>query len=311
MCADERQSAKSPCGRRQRAWMLQLVVGCWLWSGATAAVASDAVALDLAPRPLGRISAGTVIGQTPPEGWTHLVIKSVPRLEADEKAKVAGLVAKLATNFSTVILARVVIPPGASPVLGEVALGLAAPISGRDVIVTAEKSDELGADLGIVGNLVLGQAENRLDQVATKVRGRDFLVFDVPGLVALGQTHADMLLRYALVIEPERGELRTFFWLMDVGPQQELRLDPLRCRELAPNTIEDCRLQVDDSAILAGVPGPRAFAVLDWPPGPDYRLGEGFRAWLVTNDYTPQTAGELRRQMLGLAARTRVPEGGR
>lgn len=311
MCAGLKESGSRHRGGRAMARAIGMSAAWWLVGWAAAARASEAVALEVGPRPLGRIAPGTVIGESAPEGWTHLVIKSVPRLDAEEKAKVAGLVAKLATSFSTVIVARVTAPLNAPPLLGEVALGLAAPIAGRDVVVTAEKSDELGADLGIVGNLVLGQAENRLDQVQTKVRGRDFLVFDVPGLVALGQTHADMVLRYALVVEPESGQLRSFFWLMDVGQQQELRLDPLRCRELAPNTVEDCRLQVDASAILAGVPGPRAFAVVDWPPGPDYRLGEGFRSWLVTNDYTPQTAAELRRQVLGLAARTRVPEAGR
>lgn len=270
------------------------------------AVSSSLAGYDLAPRPLERIAAGTVIDREAPEGWTHLVIKSVPRLDETERAKVAGLVARLATSFTTNIVARVRPPAadrGAEAVLDGVAIGLSTPISGRDVVVNADQADRLGANLGIIGNLVLGQADGRLDQVVTRLRSSRLLIFDVPGLLLEGERHADVVLRYALIVSPDRGELTSWVWVLGITADAGLTLDPLRCRLLAPNTLEQCAMHIDPNAILAGVPGPKAFGVVDWPPGKELRLGEGFRPWLTPRAYTASAGQELERQLLGLAAR--------
>src|SRR5438309_144141 len=50
---------------------------------------------------LEMIRPGTVIGQQDPAGWTHLVLKSWPRLPDDQHKLVNEMTARLAVTFFT------------------------------------------------------------------------------------------------------------------------------------------------------------------------------------------------------------------
>src|SRR5919201_2071185 len=60
---------------------------------------------DLTSRPISLIPPGTVIGRTAPPGWSHLIVKSLPRVAAADRGEVSGLVARLASFLFTVTLA--------------------------------------------------------------------------------------------------------------------------------------------------------------------------------------------------------------
>src|SRR5689334_6170055 len=43
---------------------------------------------DVTARPPETIPPGTVVGDSPPDGWTHLVIKSLPRVRPGEESRI-------------------------------------------------------------------------------------------------------------------------------------------------------------------------------------------------------------------------------
>src|SRR5262249_39174601 len=56
---------------------------------------------------LARLTAATRIGDKAPEGWTHLVIKSIPELKSGDLDTLPEVANKTATMFHTVMLADV------------------------------------------------------------------------------------------------------------------------------------------------------------------------------------------------------------
>ena len=77
---------------------------CMASSPGVAVLAAQAVGSQ--PR-LERLSAATRVGDTAPEGWSHLVIRSVPRLASGEWRDLPEVGKKTATMFRTVIVADV------------------------------------------------------------------------------------------------------------------------------------------------------------------------------------------------------------
>ena len=94
------------------------------------------------------LQPGLLIGDKPPEGWSHLVVKSIPRLASGEKDSLPNGSAKTAAYFRTVILANV------KPVdvdekefeLTQIGVGICVPRKGeeKDVVVAADRLEALG-----------------------------------------------------------------------------------------------------------------------------------------------------------------------
>ena len=105
------------------------------------------------------LQPGLLIGDKPPEGWSHLVVKSIPRLASGEKDSLPNGSAKTAAYFRTVILANV------KPVdvdekefeLTQIGIGICVPRKGeeKDVVVAADRLEALGLHLSWVEKKVL------------------------------------------------------------------------------------------------------------------------------------------------------------
>src|SRR5947208_16109447 len=63
--------------------------------------------IDVQPRPLERIAAGTVIGEGAPKGWTHLVHFIKPRIGSGDVDAVPKMAVKFASMFMLATLANV------------------------------------------------------------------------------------------------------------------------------------------------------------------------------------------------------------
>lgn len=53
------------------------------------------------------LRTGTLVSDKPPEGWSHLVVKSIPRLASGDRGTLPKGSTETATKFRTVILASV------------------------------------------------------------------------------------------------------------------------------------------------------------------------------------------------------------
>jgi hypothetical protein len=87
---------------------------------------------DLEAKPPDALPPGTVVGRTAPAGWSHLVIKSLPRIRPAERSKVNALTARMAEWMFTAFVADVRPEPGETRNrVRAVALGLGCSVKGK------------------------------------------------------------------------------------------------------------------------------------------------------------------------------------
>src|SRR4051794_35170883 len=167
----------------------------------------------------GHIPPGTHVGRTPPKGWSHLVVKSLPRLASGDLSTLPSSAARTATLFRTVILVdvgRLPHDPG-SIGLRRIGVGLSVPDRrGRDVVVEPGRDAEVGVELGLTDRIVLRAAENQLGRGGLAAATPTFALYRGPAPMAVGQEHHDIEVCYAMLVDPERGEMRTFVWGQDL-----------------------------------------------------------------------------------------------
>jgi len=255
---------------------------------------------------VSRLAARTVVAAQGLEPWSHVVIKSKPRLDDAERGKVNALVARLATLLFTAILADVEAPSTGGPDSGyrivQTGVGLGTGIGTEDVIVTADTHRAQQANLGVIGSIVLTQAESRLDKIVQVIGSPSLVVIDAPAILQRGAQHVDAALRYALVLDPRTGRLDTLLWLIEVDKEGRPQAAAQRVQWLSPNMVEDCRLHVDENEFLAGVPTSRAFAVLREPQGTALACSPRLQELAGRPQFTPKEAAEfdqLVRELIG------------
>jgi hypothetical protein len=229
---------------------------------------------DVTPRALGRIPAGTVIDDGPPQGWSHLVIKSRSVAKEGDASEVPKLARDLAGLLFTAIVADVrPIQRDGKPAgyrLARLAVGLGTEIAGRDTIITADTQEELGADFGFIKAAILEKSEERLKAMQLVARSNTMAVCDIPAIMLVENAHAEIVLRYALLVDARSGRLDTLVWALPAAKpgQDRTARDSLSTVEwLAPSMLEECVLHVDKREFVLGIPSERAFAIMHPPRG--------------------------------------------
>ena len=109
------------------------------------------------------LQPGLLIGDKPPEGWSHIVVKSLPRLASGDTDSLPKEAAKTAAYFHTVILANVK-PMDVDETefeLTQVGIGICVPRKGqnKDVVVSADRLEALGLHLSWVQKMTLDAME--------------------------------------------------------------------------------------------------------------------------------------------------------
>lgn len=148
-------------GRMWAIWIVLAHAGL-VWAGGAESAFPEASARG--PE-LQAIAPGTVIGDHEPPGWTHLVIKSIPRLASGDLSTLPQSAFRTATLFRTVILAdvRARADEPSRFELRRIGVGLCVPDRSRaDVMVDSRHLDAPGLDLGLVDRVVLRSAEAEL-----------------------------------------------------------------------------------------------------------------------------------------------------
>jgi hypothetical protein len=222
---------------------------------------------DVTPRPIERLVPGTVVGDGPPPGWSHLVIKSVPRPGAGDTDRLTPSTRALASFIFTAFVAHVrpeTVEGRTRYRLAHLAMGLGTAVKGRDTILSPDTQARLGARLGFLQRLVLSGAYGMQGEVQVVARSRGCAFVDAPTLLLRRGKHRSVTLRYALLVDDRTGHLDALLWLLD--RQADPDAPASRVRLLPRNLIEDCVLHVDAHEFTLGVPTDRAFAAAELPP---------------------------------------------
>jgi hypothetical protein len=203
------------------------------------------------------LEPGAVVDEGPPRGWTHRIIRSIPRLATGDLASLPASASATATLFRTIIAAQVVEQGGAYR-LARIGVGNAVPVRGREVIVTPDGPPEALATLGLVERIVLQEAERKLAEGRLACATATFALYRTPTVLRAGERHVDAVLNYALLVEPRSGALTTLVW---AGGR------PREIVALPANLTFDAALDVRASRKVGPLPVAWSFALDALPPG--------------------------------------------
>src|SRR5262249_2603636 len=216
------------------------------------------------------IQPGTVIGKDPPKGWSHLIIKSHPRIRPEDLRQVSPLTAELAGFLFTAFVANVDEERAGGEVryrLGAIAFGVGTSINGRDTIISPATQQRLGANVGLLGGQVLAKVYDGQQNVRLAGFTRTMALVDTPMVMLRGNRHRPIVIRYALLVDAGTGRLETLAWLLDRDDRGGYQGPASALEWLPPGKISDAVLRVDPSEITLGVPSDIAFALVRIPEG--------------------------------------------
>ncbi len=273
---------------------------------------------DLAARPLPRIKPGTVIDPSTLDDRSHVVLLSKPRLGSGPVDEVPGLAARYASLLNLVFLAKISqrlpqnVPrrgqahfapktPQNEPVPGgdagqyaieSVGVGFVVPIRGMNTVISSETQEELGAKLDFIGRRVLKGNEDAL-RARQVVNSRGMVVFDLDLIMLHQGEHRWMVLRHAVLLSRETGQVGTFVWLLGHDGRDGYTLTDPTMQYLAPGTVDDRVLNVKPEKFFLGVPAEDAFGIVRIPQGTPIPIDPAFRELASTTQFTADAAQRM------------------
>ena len=248
------------------------------------------------PKPLDRIEPGTRIGETAPDGWTHLVFKSHPRLQSGAIDALPDFARGLAEFLFSTMTARVAPGDNGRFRLERVAIGLGTRVGSEDVIVSSQTIKQLNVDLGPLRlkSVILATAEERLNLLRVVAATDSLAIVDAPTLMRLDNRNRDTVFRYLFLVEPETGGLATVTWRIEIdghGRYLEAASAPVL---LTPNLVSTSPLHVDGNEFSAvGIPSDRAFATTKMPPGVSFPMPKDAAPLAGRLQFTHAAAAQL------------------
>jgi hypothetical protein len=251
---------------------------------------------DLREQMIPGILPGTVIGSTAPRNWSHLILKSQPRVTDGDVQDVSQLTLSMARLLSVTTVANVkVTDAGGRPhyILEQVAIGLGTRINGQDVIIDSETQSQLGANLGLLARSVLSGTEAEMALFKQVVRSPTLLVFDAPTTGVLRNEHRRIVVRHAIVVDGATGQLNTLLWIIDLNATGEYTQAVGSMSLLQPNTLEARSLSVDSNEFTLGIPSSKAIAMVRIPPGQSIVIPPQLLTLAAAPRFTQDTARQL------------------
>ncbi len=222
------------------------------------------------------LSAATRVGDSPPDGWSHLVMKSVPRLASGEWDALPVAAQKTATMFRTVILADVEgLGLDQQFILTRVGIGICIPSRDgkkEDIVVTSDRLESLSVKLSTVDEIVLDAVESELTEARIISRTSTFALLRTPATMLVQGKHSKVDLYYAFCVDPSTGRLRVCVWSM--WPPTVKQPPPPEVIDLAPKTTFDCGLDVHAKRVLGTIPYSWSFAIRKLPTGQRFKVAK-------------------------------------
>ena len=251
----------SHLARRKSVWLVSagvagltlLVTIVWaVWPSSV--LAPDWVAdYDVTARPPEAILPGTVIERSAPAGWSHLVIKSLPRVRPEHREKVSALTVRMTSWMFVAFVADVQAERRGEAVqyrLRAIGLGLGSSVNGRDTIVTPDTADRHGIELNLITRPILTKGYEIQRLAVVVVHGPTLALVDTPVWYRCEEKNRLIRFRYALLVDGSTGRLDVLAWALDsLGGCS----DPSLAVVLAPDTIDEAELIPDPSKFTAGL----------------------------------------------------------
>lgn len=279
------------------------------WHGASETTEAN---LGIAPIPVPRLPAGVVIGEEKEAGYSNLVTIVYPTLSAGDVESLPDFAQQYAAMFKFTVLANVkreTEGTGDEFVLDKVGIGFAMTINGKNVVVTKDKANDLGADLGMIGKGVLGGNEDCLDEIIQVARTNRLIVFDAEANMLVGDKHEKRMIRHLLWVSPKSGRLGFLVWQLnpkanDSDGAEPYDIDSPEMQLLPTDAKEIRRIHVSSGGLLSAIPTPDRFALVSIPQGRAIPWNQALRAVagkrVFTNDELKQLVSGVSQSIASL-----------
>lgn len=230
---------------------------------------SQPTGVEVRARRVSLIPPGTAIDKSPPTNWSHLIVKSHPRICDADVAKAGDMTSKLSSIIFTAFVANVKLDPKNPKAyrIDRIAVGIGTNIDGTDVVISPDTQKKQGAKFGLLARQVVSRTyEHQHDNIIV-ARTDTAAVVDAPVVMRRGQRNRFITFRYLLLADPTTGSLDALLWLVDLDDRGETigAVGDIEC--LPANKIVDAQLSVDDSQYTLGIPSDLAFGVMKLPTG--------------------------------------------
>jgi hypothetical protein len=221
------------------------------------------------------VAPGTVVERSAPAGWSHLIIKTQPRVKPSEVPNVPppplGLgreyVIRQVSWMFTVFTAEVVKEQHGSHSryrLRAIGLGLGATVNGHDTVLTTDTAKQFGLDLNPIQKMTLTTGSEVQKRARVVVHGPSFALVDTPVTFRCDGKNRMVRFRYAILVDAHTGQLEVLSWR--AGAEEGQCADLARAVLLNPNTIDEAELIPDAEQFNHGAPNELGFGVDDLPP---------------------------------------------
>ncbi|WP_148596325.1 hypothetical protein [Aquisphaera giovannonii] len=257
------------------------------------------------PATLEPLEAGLPIpADRPPRGWTHLVSKSIPKLETGDLDTVSQQAHVIASRVRPVIAAELESAdgePGSRWRLVRVGMGLCAPAAaeGEDVVVTASKVEGTRGGWTTKERLILTAMAYETSKATLVAATPTFALVKTPVNSLVGGSHRKLDSYHAILVDPRTGALRTLVWQVpdDAGSARPGSATiPARLMD-AP--VFSCPMDVHATKLPGNIPVAWSFAIRGLPPGIDIAIPASLMESLGRPDPDGTAASRLE---YGLAA---------
>ncbi len=226
------------------------------------------------PRLVQLDSGSQLEGQSAPQGWSHLVIKSIPNLATGDLDTVSSQAFETARRLRPVIVADIRRSEpefGSRYYLARVGVGICAP--GQDGV-----SDRVISPASVEGTRGAWTAKQRiiLAAMAYEVARTEmaaatptFALLRSPNTFLIEGKHRKVESCQALLVDPRSGKLQVVVWREDA---QHAAGEPVGVpARLVSAPVFDCPQDVHATRLL-GTPVAWSFALRELPPGTDLTL---------------------------------------
>ena len=224
---------------------------------------------------LVHLDAGSRLeGQSAPQGWSHLVMKSVPSLATGDLDTVSSQAFDTARRIRPLIVADIRRSEpefGSSYYLARVGVGLCAPGQDGvgDRVISPASVEGTRGSWTAKQRIILAAMAYEVSRTHLAAATPTFALVRSPNTFLIEESHRKVESCHALLVDPQSGKLRVIVWRndahRDAGEPSEL---PAR---LLAAPVFDCPQDVHASRVL-GTPVAWSFAIRELPPGTDLTL---------------------------------------
>lgn len=265
--------------------------------GAEGPSMAAATQFDVSTREVSLIEPGSVLDDGPPRGWSHLIIKSKPKVTKGDIAKAGKLDVELASAFFTVLAANVRDGgPSQNPryVLDKVGVGVGAHIQGKDVVISPDTQAKLGANLGFIARMVLKSFYAEQMDVRVVLSSGGLMVIDTPVVMRMKERNELSIVRHGLVLDQQTGKLDKACWLLLLSKGEKPRGMAGKLEWLKENHLENAELFLDKREYRLGMATKMAYGLITPPLGGfSTDVSESQLGCLCAKPFTAEKAQEL------------------